>query len=39
MKNWATLIGFCLTNFSNGMGFGIYTDNLDVYAREYQTTK
>lgn len=32
MKKWTTLIGFCVTTFSNGIGFGIYTCNLPIYA-------
>jgi len=38
MKNWTTLIGFCFAGFTNGIGFGIYTCNLPIYAAEFQTT-
>lgn len=38
MKKWLTLIGFCLANFSNGIGFGVYTDNLEIFANQYQTS-
>lgn len=38
MQEWASLIGFCLTCFSNGIGFGVYTCNLSIYANAYQTT-
>lgn len=38
MRKWATLVGFCMANFSNGLGFGLYTNNLSLYAAYYQTS-
>jgi hypothetical protein len=32
MKNWMTLLGFCLVNFNNALGFGIYTNSFDTFA-------
>lgn len=39
MSEWLTLLGFCLANFSNGSGFGLYTSNLQSYALYFQTSE
>ena len=39
MKKWFTLLGYCLANFANAAGFGIYTNNLTSFAKFYHTSE
>ena len=35
MKQWTTLIGYSLVTFTNALGFGIFTNNLEAYSLYY----
>ena len=35
MRQWTTLIGYSLVTFTNALGFGIFTNNLEAYSLYY----
>ena len=38
IQKWLTLTGHCFANFANGIGFGLYFSNLNVFSVYYDIT-
>ena len=39
MKNWLTLIGYCLVVFANVLNFGVYANNIRTFAIYYNVSE